>query len=72
MSDEELIKAHDEAAPLTMVGIDWYREELNRRAQERDTAAMHELTRWTVRLAVISTGVAILALIVAVISLWLR
>ncbi len=45
MSDEELIRAHDEAAPLTMVGLDWYREELNRRAYERDAAATSHLTR---------------------------
>jgi hypothetical protein len=70
MSDEELVTAHDDAAPLTMVGLDWYRQELNRRAAERDTAAMQRLTLWTVRLAAVSTVAAILALVLAVISLW--
>ena len=69
MSDEELVRAYDEVATVTMVGLDWYREELNRRAYERDAAAIRHLTRWTVRLAALSTIAAILALIVAVLSL---
>jgi hypothetical protein len=84
MSDEELVRTYDEMAPSTMVGLDWYREELNRRAYERDTEAMHSLTEQavrlteqtvrlteqTVRLTRVSIAVAIFALIVAVISLW--
>ena len=66
--------------------VSMFRDELNRRAYEEDAAAMHELTKKTVRLTEetvrltektvrltrVSTVVAILALIVAVISLWLR
>jgi hypothetical protein len=77
MSDEELIRTYDEMAPGTMVGLDWYREELNRRAYERDAEAMRRLTEQTVRLTEqtarltrMNTAVAILALVAAVISLW--
>ena len=69
MSDDDLIKAHDAAAPPVQEGLSWYRDELNRRAYERDAAAMRDLTQWTVVLAAVSVGVAILALIVAVITL---
>jgi hypothetical protein len=79
MSDEELVRTYDQMAPTTMVGLDWYREELNRRAYERDTEAMRSLTEQTVRLTEqtvrltrVGIAVAVLALIVAVISLWLR
>jgi hypothetical protein len=70
LSDEELIRRYDDLAKTTEPGLDWYREELNRRAHERDTAAMHQLTRWTVRLAAVSVVVAVVALVVAIISLW--
>jgi hypothetical protein len=53
-----------------MVGLDWYREELNRRVYERDAEAMRDLTQRTVRLTVVTTAAAILALIAALISLW--
>jgi hypothetical protein len=69
MSDDELIRTYDQVAENTMVGLDWYREELNRRVYERDAVAMQRLTLWTVRLAVVGIGVAIVALMVAVISL---
>jgi hypothetical protein len=70
LSDEELIRTYDQVAEGTSVGLEWYREELNRRAAERDTAAMRHMTLWTVRLAVVSVVVALLALVVAVLSLW--
>lgn len=70
LSDEELIRLYDEAAPQSQVGVQLYGYEVNRRAQEHNAAAMRRLTLWTVRLAVVSIGVAILALVVAVTSLW--
>jgi hypothetical protein len=69
LSDEELVRRYDELATTTDPGLDWYRQELNRRAYEQDTAAMQLLTRWTVRLAAVSVVVAVVALVVAVISL---
>jgi hypothetical protein len=72
LTDDELRRAYDDAAPLTQVGLEWYREELSRRRYERDAKSMHALTKQTVRLTVVNSIVAILAIIVAVISLWLR
>ena len=57
--DEELIRAYGEAARLTTVGLDWYREELNRRLYERDAEAMRDLTQRTVRLTVVTTAAAV-------------
>jgi hypothetical protein len=69
LSDDEIRSAYDEAAGNTASGLEWYREELSRRRYERDAAAMHRLTQLTVRLTAVSTGIAVLALIVAVVSL---
>ena len=69
LTDDEIRTAYDEATPNTMIGLEWYREELSRRRYERDAAAMHRLTQLTVRLTAVSTAIAVLALIVAVVSL---
>jgi curved DNA-binding protein CbpA len=77
LSDEELRRAYDEAAGNTAIGLDWYREELSRRRYERDAEAMRRLTERTVALTErtvhltwVNAAVAILALVVAVVSLW--
>jgi hypothetical protein len=77
LSDKELRRAYDEATGNTMIGLEWYREELSRRRYERDAEAMRRLTERTVRLTEqtvrltrVSIAVAIFALIVAVVSLW--
>jgi hypothetical protein len=77
LSDEELRRAYDEATGNTAIGLEWYRDELARRRYERDAEAMRRLTERTVALTErtvhltwVNAAVAILALVVAVVSLW--
>jgi hypothetical protein len=77
LSDQEIVKGYDEAAGNTAIGLAWYREELSRRRYERDAEAMRRLTERTVALTErtvhltwVNAAVAILALVVAVVSLW--
>jgi hypothetical protein len=74
LSDQEIIKGHDEAAGNTAIGLEWYCEELSRRRSERDADAMRRLTEQTVRLTEqtvrltrVNAVVAILAVIVGVV-----
>jgi hypothetical protein len=74
MPDEEVVRTYDQMAMGTPPTLAMFREELNRRAYERDAAAMHQLTEQTVRLTEqtvrltrVNTVVAILAVIVGVV-----
>lgn len=72
LSDEQIICEHDRIARTTSAGTDYYVAELNRRSFERATKAAagltsksHTLTKWNMALSVI-------ALMVAVVSLFVR
>ncbi len=72
MSDEQLIAAHDRAAENTYLGVAYFLDELRRRATDRQTQRMVELTEAIERLTrvvTLLTGVSvvlgILALLVA-------
>jgi hypothetical protein len=76
MPEEELVGAYDQMAENLPPNVSMFRDELNRRAYERDAEAMRRLTEQTVRLTertvrltVVNSAVAVLALIVAVITL---
>jgi hypothetical protein len=47
LSDDELIRRHDQQAMNTVVGIDYYLNELARRDTARQTATIRRLT-WTI------------------------
>jgi hypothetical protein len=49
-SDEDLIEAHDRLSEHTIVGTDYYLQELSRRESVRQTKAMVVLTRTIHRL----------------------
>lgn len=73
MSDEKLIAAHDAAAKNTALGISYYLDELRRRATDRQTERMVELTvaierltRVVMMLTVVSVVLGALALVVTV------
>jgi hypothetical protein len=70
LDDERLIREHDEIAVHTVVGTQWYEDELSRRDQARVTAATVRLSVVTVRLAWASTGLSAIAVIAAVIALF--
>ncbi|MCS5507137.1 hypothetical protein [Curtobacterium flaccumfaciens] len=76
MPDEEIVRQHDEHAKDTVVGIDFFLTELDRRAADRAAAASHaaeqaslKLGRRSFWLAVISAATSVAALIVAVATL---
>lgn len=64
MPDEELVQHYDHAAGLTVLGLGFFREELSRRATERQTRTMLRLT-WVL---VVMTGVVTAA---TLLNVWL-
>ncbi|WP_438855710.1 hypothetical protein [Agromyces sp. M3QZ16-3] len=66
LSDDELISEHDSMARSTVVGVEYFLEELDRRSRERSTVAANRLARNSFWLSVISTAIAIAALVVAI------
>ncbi|MFD2341353.1 hypothetical protein FGG90_07555 [Clavibacter tessellarius] len=78
MTDEQLIKEHDEHTTHTVVGTGYYVEELDRRSRERATEASQrladegvKLSRRTHALTLVSAGMSALALVAAVLALFL-
>lgn len=51
LSDEQLIKEHDEKAKHTVVGTQYYVDELERRSRNRSDKAMHRLAVESQKLA---------------------
>lgn len=67
LSDQDLVDRYDAAAQHTVVGTGFYLDELNRRAQARQSAAILDLTRQVRNLTVIITLLTIInAALVAV------
>lgn len=64
MSDEELIRRHDEIAESTVVGLAWYRDEIVRRDAARQTATIVRLTLVITMLTSVN--------VVAAIGVWIR
>ena len=60
LTDDELVKKHDDQAKTTVVGIQYYLDELNRRYQERQTKSM---LRFTKHIAVMTLVVTLATLI---------
>ena len=55
MSDDEIVRLYDKQASNTVVGINYWTEELNRRSQQRQTDSMLGLTKWITLMTVIIT-----------------
>jgi len=53
LSDEELISRHDAEAKQTVVGTQYYLDELHRRQQEWHTAVMVKYTKYILWLTII-------------------
>ena len=67
LSDQDLVDGYNTAAERTVVGTGFYLDELNRRAQSRQSAAILDLTRQVRNLTVIITILTIInAVLVAV------
>ncbi len=69
MSDEQLIAAHDRAARNTALGLNYFLEELRRRAVDRQTERTIELTKAIKRLTWVITALTIVSAVVGVLTL---
>lgn len=67
--DEVLIGEHDQAATHTVVGTDYYMQELDRRSRERAAAESHALAHRAFWLTVANAVLSVLAIVIAVIAL---
>ncbi|MDE2900033.1 MAG: hypothetical protein OXN15_03285 [Chloroflexota bacterium] len=65
LSLEELVRRHDEQAKTTVVGVDYFLNEINRRSQQHQTDAMVRLTKWIAGMTVVITVATIANVIVA-------
>jgi CHASE3 domain sensor protein len=72
MTDEQVIAAHDAAATNTFVGTDYWMHEIERRSRERATAAGERYARLSFRLSVITVIASTLALVVAIVALFVH
>ena len=55
LTDDELVERHDSQAKTTVVGTQYFLDELNRRYQERQTKAMLRFTSWITVMTVVIT-----------------
>lgn len=69
LSDEEIEARYDAATKDVGVGIDYWRDELERRRQERIIASNTRMARLSLAIAVTSTVVSIVATVIAVVTL---
>lgn len=70
VTDDELIREHDADAVHTVVGTDYYMQELFRRSAERAGERSQCLAERIYRLSIVTTIVSVLALIVAVVAIF--
>lgn len=65
LSEDELIAEYDELASRTIVGIDYYADELNRRSNEKTNRTMVKCTIWiTIMTAVMSLATIINVIVI--------
>ena len=69
MSDEQLIREHDQHAAHTVVGTQYYLDELRHRDLERMSSASERLSRQAVLLTLVNTILAVIATVAAIIAL---
>ncbi|WP_282006871.1 hypothetical protein [Propioniciclava sinopodophylli] len=69
-TDDELIREHDADAVHTVVGTDYYMQELFRRSSERASERAQQLSERIYQLSIVTTVVSVLALIVAVAAIF--
>ena len=66
LADGELVERHDSQAKTTVVGTQYFVDELNRRYQERQTKAMLRFTKWITVMTVVITSATVINLGIAV------
>ncbi|MCF6507370.1 hypothetical protein E9549_08110 [Blastococcus sp. MG754426] len=68
-SDEDLIAEHDAKAGHTSVGTSYYMDELERRSRERAAQRSHELAVRSFWLAIATSALSLVAVVVSVLAL---
>ena len=69
LTDEEVIDLHDRAAFHTVVGVQFYLDEINRRQQNKQTDLMVEFTEKIFWLTVVITVLTVVNVVVVIIPL---
>ena len=69
MSDEEIIEAYNNGSENTVVGIQFWLDEIIRRRNERTVLKMEAIASKTLLATWIAAGMAIAALIISIITL---
>ena len=69
LTNDELVKLHDAQAKTTVVGTQYYQDELNRRSQDCQTKAMLRYTKWITAMTVVITGATFANLGIAIATL---
>ena len=67
LSDEALIKKHDELATSTQVGVNHYLREIARRDQDKQTRAMLTYTKWITIMTLAISALTIINVLIAII-----
>ena len=68
LSDEEVVRRHDEQAKTTFVGIDYFLSELNRRYQKRQADSMRRFTMLIAIMTLVVTTATIINVVIAVLN----
>ena len=66
LTDAELVERHDYQAKTTVVGTQYFVDELNRRYQVRQTKAMLRFTKWIAGMTIVITAATFVNLGIAV------
>ena len=69
ISDVELIRRYDETAKQTQLGLDYYRQEIMLRSQERVDRAMMRYTKQVTILTWVTVALAAVAVVISLLSL---
>jgi len=69
LSDDEIISLHDKAANNTVVGVQFYLDEINRREQNKQTKLMLKYTKYMLWLTILVTFLTIINLLALVFGL---
>jgi hypothetical protein len=67
LSDEELIKLYDEQARYTVVGLNYFTEEIVRRRNEKTNKALLNYTKWITIMTAVMLLSTIINVVVAII-----
>ena len=68
LSDEEVVRRHDEQAKTTVVAIDYFLSELNRRYQKRQADSMLRFTTLIAIMTLVVTTATIINVVIAVLN----